>query len=319
MPPVPSELGSGTVHDRPRGLAEMGPQIALGVAVGDEADVVGVGFVRDSEAQGMGLRPHLRFRRVGEWEQGAAQLVLVQHAEHVGLVLVRVGGAVQFKFRPVVHDPGVMSRRDGVETERETAFQYGCEFDLLVAPEARIRGATRTVLGYEIVDHIPLELLREIPHIEGNIQQVGGTPGIVGILQGATATRSFTIRLRVTVQRQVYPGHVVSGGDEARRSDGGVNPARHGCQYLHLPSLLRIHGRRILPGHPGPFHGHRQHLTKPIDIPLATRVTEGETNRGHGLILGGSHRQHDLAGPVDPGAARGTRRGMDVLSVEKEQ
>jgi len=224
MATVPSEFSPGVVDDGTCRLPELCPQIALGVAVGNKADVVGVGLAGNLEPEGLGLRTHLGLGGVGQWEQRTAQLFLVQHAEHVGLILVGVGGTMQFQFRPVVHHPGIVARRDSVKTERDSSLEYSRELDPLVASQAGVRGAASAVLSDEVIDDLLLELLREVPHVERDVQQVGGAPGVMGVLQGTTATRPLPVGLRVAVQRQVHPGHVMSRGHETRGCDRRVDP-----------------------------------------------------------------------------------------------
>ena len=71
-------------------VAELLAQPAGVVAVGDEADVVGVGLLGDQQAARGRLRAHLRLGGVAEREQRVGQLLLGEHAEHVGLVLAAV-------------------------------------------------------------------------------------------------------------------------------------------------------------------------------------------------------------------------------------
>ena len=92
------ELLAGLVEDRAAlvggALAELLAQPAGGVAVRDEADVVAVRLVRDQQAALGGLHAHVRLGRAAEREHRVPQLLLVEHAEHVGLVLAVVDGAV---------------------------------------------------------------------------------------------------------------------------------------------------------------------------------------------------------------------------------
>ncbi len=83
------------------------------------------------------------------------QLVGREHSEHVGLILRPVGGAVQFAVAVGVGDDRrVVPGRDGVEAEREGLLHEGGELDLLVAAQARVRGAPGGVLGDEVIDHV---------------------------------------------------------------------------------------------------------------------------------------------------------------------
>ena len=107
---LPEHVAGGVVDDVAavvgRPLAELLAQPAGVVAVGDEADVVGVGLGRHPQAAALGLAAYLRLGGVAQGEQRVPQLVLGQHAEHVGLVLAVV-------LRPVQLDE---SRRGAVRS-----------------------------------------------------------------------------------------------------------------------------------------------------------------------------------------------------------
>ena len=102
---VAAEHLAARVVDESRRRQRAGPQLlaqpAGGVAVGDEADVVAVGLVGDLQAAALGLVPDLGLRGVAEREQRVRELLLGEHAEHVGLVLAHVDGAVHLD-QPVV-------------------------------------------------------------------------------------------------------------------------------------------------------------------------------------------------------------------------
>ena len=97
-----------------------------------------------------------RLRGVAEREERAGELVGVEHAEDVALVLGRVDGAVQLARRPssAVDDLGVVAGGDGVEAERDRLVEQGGELDPLVAAQARVGRAAGGVLGDEVVDDV---------------------------------------------------------------------------------------------------------------------------------------------------------------------
>ena len=99
---VGADDGAGLVNDVARPRAKASPKETLGVAVGDEADVVGVGLVRHPEAARGRLRPHLGLgRRLPQGEHHAGEALTADDGEDVGLVLRGVGRAMEFP-RPVV-------------------------------------------------------------------------------------------------------------------------------------------------------------------------------------------------------------------------
>ena len=139
--------GAGLVDDPAGRRAQLPGQEAPGVAVGDETDVVAVRLVRDREAAPRGLGADLRLGRVAEREHGVADLLGGEHGQHVGLVLAGIRGPVQDS----VTDPRVVAGAYRVETEGQRAVQDRRELDLLVAAQARVRGAARGVFGDEIL------------------------------------------------------------------------------------------------------------------------------------------------------------------------
>jgi hypothetical protein len=87
--------GPSYVDDVPRSIAEPLFQEFRSVAIGDEADVMAIWLVRDSQAALSRLCAYVGLMRGTERKVGAAQLILVEHAQHVRLVLAGINGAMQ--------------------------------------------------------------------------------------------------------------------------------------------------------------------------------------------------------------------------------
>ncbi len=228
---VGAEPGAGLVDDVAFRLPEAGGEEALGVTVGDEADVVAVGLLRDRQAAALCLGADLVLRGhgVAQREHGVGELPLVQDAEDVRLVLGLVGGAVQFA-RAVGEgdDLRVVAGAHRVEAEREGLVEQRRELDLLVAAQARVGGAPGLVLGDEVLHHVLAEAFRQVPDVEGDADHVRGAAGVAGVLDGAAAAGAGAEGLRVRGERQVHPGHVVARLGGAGGGDGGVHTAGHG-------------------------------------------------------------------------------------------
>ncbi len=235
-------LAGGVVDDVAavvgRGGAELLLEPAGVVAVGDEADVVGVRLVGDQQPAAPGLEPDVGLGGVAEREQRVRELLLGEHAEHVGLVLAHVDGPVHLD-QPVVTGPqlGVVAGGHRVEAQVQRAVEHRRELDLLVAAQAGVRRPAGGVLGHEVLDHVLVEAVAQVPDVEGDPDDVGGPAGVVAVLDRAAAARPAAVGLRVAREREVDAGDVVAGLGGAGGSDGRVHPAGHGGEDLHQPSL----------------------------------------------------------------------------------
>src|SRR5699024_4000197 len=108
------------------------------------------------------------------------------------------------------------------------------ELDVFVATHARIRGATRLVLGEEVRNDGFFKFFREIPHVIRNPEDVGCPPGVGGILDGAAASRACAVLGAAAGKRHVHPHNLVSGVDSSGRGDGRIYASRQCCQYFHV-------------------------------------------------------------------------------------
>ena len=113
------------VFDETGAHCDVVAQPGAGITFGDEADVVGVRLLRHGEAALCRLRTHLCLGGgVRQGEPGVLELFVGEHAEHVGLILGPVGGAVQFAVAVFGgDDAGVVAGHHGVEAEGEGAFE----------------------------------------------------------------------------------------------------------------------------------------------------------------------------------------------------
>src|SRR4029453_6738805 len=126
-----------------------------------------------------------------------------------------------------LHDLRVVPGADRVEAERERAVEHRSELDLLVAAWAGVWGATRRVLGNEVVDDVFAEALSQIPDIERDADHVRRSAGIPRVLEGAAAPRAGAERLGIAREREMDPHNVVPGLCRAGCSDGRIHAAGH--------------------------------------------------------------------------------------------
>ena len=129
-------------------------------------------------------------------------------------------------------DPRVVPGADRVEAERERPVEHRLELDLLVAAQARVGGPARRVLGDEVVHHVLLEPLGQVPDVERDADHVGGAARVPRVLERAAAARPGPVRLRIRRQRKMDAGHLMTGVDRASRRGGGVDSARHSGKNL---------------------------------------------------------------------------------------
>ena len=184
------------IDDVAGGVTESVVEPAGGIAVRNEADVVAVGLVGNEQPPSSCFAAYLVLHRVAEGEHRSGQLVDVEHAEHIALVLGGIGRSVQLAPRRTVDNPGVVAGRNSVEAECERTIEHGAELDALVAAEARVGRASGGVLGDEVVDDVILESVRQIPYVERDPEHVGHAACIVGVLERAATPRTRTSRAR---------------------------------------------------------------------------------------------------------------------------
>ena len=111
------QRGALLVHNHAWPQTNVFAQEGLGVAVGDEADVVGIRFGCYGETMGGGLRADLWLFGITYGEHAAAELFFGQHAQHIGLVLVRVVPTSQVAVTAVcgLYKSRVVTGRDGIK------------------------------------------------------------------------------------------------------------------------------------------------------------------------------------------------------------
>lgn len=229
------EFVSFGVDDHARPEPDACAEEGLGVSVGDEANVVGVGFFSDGEAHGCGFFPDFGFDGVADGEHAVGDFVVAQDAQHIGLVFVGVDAAAQVAVTAVswLGESGVVAGDYGVEAEGDTPLQESCEFDFFVAAEAGVGGFTAGVGVDEVVDDVGFEPVGEVPHVEGDAEFVADAAGVGGVFKGAAAAGGFADGLGVLAECQVDADDVVAGFDCAGGGYCGVDAAAHCCEDSH--------------------------------------------------------------------------------------
>ncbi len=285
-----------------------------GVAVGDEADVVAVGLPGDEEAALGGLLADPRLLGVAEGEERAGELVGVEHAEHVALVLGRVDRPVQLAAAVGgLDDLGVVPGGDGVEAERHGLVEQGGELDLLVAAQARVGGAAGGILTREVLDDVAREAGRHVPHVERDAEHVGHPARVTGVLDGAAAARRLAQRRRALAEGEVHADDLVPGVEHAGSGHRRVDAAAHRRDDPHQSALairpppLRRHDAVASWARRARSIAAGRAVDDRVDVGGGRGVPEGEAQRAPGVALGDPHGEQHVARLGHAGLARRAR------------
>ena len=196
------------------------------------------GFCATREPASGGLGAHLGLRRGRpEREHRVRELLGGEHARaRSDWSFAQARAAVQLAVAVGVgEDRGVVAGRDGVEAERERLLEQGGELDALVAAHARVRGAAGGVLGDEVVDHVGLEALAEVPDVERDAEQVRRAAGVHRVLDGAAAAGAGAQRARLRLEREVHARRTSCPASTARAAaTAHVDATAHRCQNTHV-------------------------------------------------------------------------------------
>ena len=148
----------------------------------DEADILAVRLGRRAQAEPAGLRPHLGLGHLPHREEGAGQLVLTEHGQHVGLVLQRVRAPAQPEASlRRGHTPGMVAGGHRVEAQGAGPLQQPVELEVPVALDA---GVGRPALGMALdvrIDHPLLEFGSEIEDVVDKAQLLSHPPSILHV------------------------------------------------------------------------------------------------------------------------------------------
>src|SRR5205814_374333 len=120
------------------------------------------------------------------WKEQVRQNRALQAKEHIRLILLWIGGAMQFSDSVALEHSRIMAGGDVVSLHLPAVSPELAELEPAVADDARIRRAAGEILVGEIIDDA-IEFALEIERVEWDIQLVGDAPGIAGIDGAATS------------------------------------------------------------------------------------------------------------------------------------
>ena len=134
---------SSTIAPGRAGAAARGDEPDV-IAVGDEADLLGVGLVGVGQPGPPRQRAHLVLAHVAERKPDARQQLGADAEEEVRLVLAAVAGPAEHDAAVVGgRQPGVVPGRERRRADGVGERQQRPELELLVAAHARVRRLTR--------------------------------------------------------------------------------------------------------------------------------------------------------------------------------
>ncbi len=157
--------------------------------------------------------------------------------QHVALVLRPVGAPQEPVAAGVARRPHVVAGRDEVDPELVRPPQERPELDLAVAARTRVRRPTLAELVHEVVDHRPVEIVRQVADLE---REPGDPRHLGGVRPGRRAAASVLDPVEVH-ERHVRAPDVVALFPEQAGGDRGVDAPGHRDEDggLHPPRLPR--------------------------------------------------------------------------------
>ena len=224
------------------------------VAVGDEADLVAVGLLRDGEIELARQRADSRLVERTDREERVRELILRQREEKIRLILRGIDAALEQVLPAGLLDASVVAGRHQACAKPLGARGERGELQIAVAVHARNRRAAAGVLAHEVRHDGLVELPLEIDDVVGNTQLACDSPGVVQVVDGAArAEAHFAVGVRsgVIVQLHREADDLVPLTSEQCGGDRRIDPARHGDDYTHFclarNSLELLNGPRPRP------------------------------------------------------------------------
>ncbi len=156
------------------------------IAVGHETDFDAVRLIGNAKTRLARQGAHFVFAMAANGKQQMRQHFAAQAVQHIRLILVRIGGAVQLDTGSGPNDLGVVARGDEIGLQLLAVAPQLAELQPVVAHYARIGRAPQQIFVGEVIDDA-IKLALKVEGIERDIEAVGDTTGVAGIDGAATA------------------------------------------------------------------------------------------------------------------------------------
>ncbi len=212
------------------------------VVIRHEADFLAVRLLGHGQPQAAGYGADFRLLILAHGHQGVGELLLGQIIEGVGLILF-------FAYAPAdgesavrqPDNPGVMSGGYIIRPDGKAPAQKRLPFHITVTGDAGVWCTSLQIFFYEIIYHMAFELLPEIHHVVGNLQNLGHPPGILHRRQAAASLALSPFLRGASFFRRVPAVLPYLHGDaydiiallfQQISRHGGIHASRHAHHYL---------------------------------------------------------------------------------------
>ncbi len=106
---------------------------------------------------------------------------------------------------------------------RPSPFQEHAELDALIAADARVRGDSGRVSGFEVTHHLVLEIALEVPHVVRERQGSSDAPRVIHRVDRAAAAIADGLPVSGPHRQRDTEGAQAGCGD-ARGRDTRIHP-----------------------------------------------------------------------------------------------
>src|SRR5437588_871293 len=110
-----------------------------------------------------------------------SELVLIEHMQHIRLILLRVESAAQPALagnRMVIY-AHIMACCQIVRVQRQCSIEQQGEANVAITRQAWVRSAPSDVFRVEVVYHVVFELLLDVHEVKGYIELACNTPRVI--------------------------------------------------------------------------------------------------------------------------------------------
>ena len=169
-------------------------------------------------------------------KQGAAELILRQTEQKIGLILGAIGRTLEQPAAALLIElhPSVVAGGQRIGANLLGDDQQLIELQMIVAQAARNGSASGEILLHEGTHHFALKTVFVIDHVIRNADGLGDAARVINIVERAAASLDRLGHAVVAGQAALVPelhgqaDDVVSLGAQHGRDGRGIDSARHG-------------------------------------------------------------------------------------------